>query len=414
MLKRLRAWSWMGLLPAVVVVNLSLPSIAGLPLGIGKALGQSGGLAPAGNWEALYPAGWRDGEPMHVATDGFFVIRLDADGMSLAEAQSQLRVIARDDAGTEVLGDVSVLVGEAGSVQNTYLLGWAARQPLAASTALTVTLAVEPAVVNAAVGGQFPLVVDGDPTPLAVPDAHLEGWRKYYRGEGQSESEAASCVVAEPGQAPYSVTLPPRVVERIAATLTWTPPRVVGQVAWAPHVELRTEQGQLRERAVNPAYEVFLGPLDEGIDTLFVDDAILRDGAENYCVDLVLEDLRTGSEQRQEICSAPASLTGYSDADGDLMRCSQPPDVSELARVWCEVRGAGIEDDECGRADASQQTIPPAEAHPGLDAQGDLDPALVGCALGAPRPAPTGTALTSLAGLGLLAFLRRRRPRATL
>lgn len=394
----------LGLLPVAVVVDLSAPRIDGMPVGIGEALGCSGGpnLTPD-YWYGLNPARFSEEEPIRAATDGFFVISATGANLSLETAKAQVLVVVRDDTGAEVLGDVRFLADRSEGGYSTFLFGWAARQPLAVGASFAVTLALDPSSPYSATrGGQYPLVVDGEPTPLPVPEAKFDWWHKYYRSEGLVDGDAPFCLVSPVCAAPYTDALPPRAVERLATSIMWVPPEVVGHVAWAARVELRPEQGELESRSYgNP---IFLGTLESDVQ-LAAGHAIFHDRESSYCVDLVIEDLRTGLEQRTELCSAPGPLMGAS-ADSAISRCSAPPSTPELARVWCEVNSAGRDLEACAPYRNEGPLTPDGGTAAASDGTRDSESALFGCSLGASRPEPLF--LASLVGLGSVALLRRR------
>lgn len=405
----------LGLLPAAIVIDLALPSIEGMPVGIGEALGCSGGpnLTPD-YWYGLNPERFSEEEPIHTATDGFFVISATGANLSLETAKAQVLVVVRDDAGAEVPGDVSVLADNSSGASSRFLFGWAARQPLPVGARFTATLALDPSSPHGGTrGGEFPLVVDGEPTPLPVPEATFDWWHKYYRGDGLVDGAAPSCLVNPVCATPYTVPLPPRVTERLATMIMWTPPPVVGHVAWAARVELRPGQGELLPRHVGE--ELFFGTLESSAKVT-AGSPLFSERAERYCVDLVIEDLRTGLEQRSELCSAPGPLMQPS-ADSAILRCSAPPSAPELARVWCEVNSAARDFEECPAPRAENPTTTPGDsatppdAGAAIAAEGarDSERALLGCSLGASRQGDLF--LVSLAGLAGMGMLRRRHRR---
>lgn len=405
----------LGLLPAAIVLDLTMPSIDGMPLGVGEALGCSGGpnLTPD-YWYGLNPARFSEEEPIHTATDGFFVISATGANLSIETAKAQVLVVVRDEAGAEVPGDVSVLADTSSDGLNSFLFGWAARHPLAVGARFTATLALDPSSpFGADRGGEFPLIVDGEPTPLPAPEAIFDWWHKYYRGDGLVDGGAPYCLVNSPCGAAYTVPLPPRVTERLATMIMWTPPPVVGHVAWAARVELRPGQGELLRRPAGE--ELFFGTLETS-PRVTAGSPLFSERAERYCVDLVIEDLRTGLEQRTELCSAPGPLMRPG-TDSAIVQCAAPPSTPELARVWCEVRSAARDFEACTASRPENLSTPPGDsatppdtgAPAAADGARDSEGAIVGCSLGPSRQGHLF--LVSLAGLAGAALLRRRHRR---
>jgi hypothetical protein len=405
---------WVALVPGMFAVDMLFPTTEGLPVGVGDALGCSGGPnlpAVVDGWTALSPrlshtaAGNAVAEEsFSVATDGFFAISGEGNPLSLEQARAQLRVVVRDEDGLEVPGDISVLRSE--PTRDSHLFGWVARQPLALGARLTVTLATEPATPgDRNVGGEFRLKVEGAATAPSAPVVKYEDWGTFYRGDGEVGS--VQCMSsARCGPRP-TLSLPPRVTEHVAAQVHWMPPEVVGGVAWRVRVEPDAQQAVVSSAEstlddTGAGQELF-GKVETAYRGVHVDDVIFQERADDYCVTVVLEDLRTGLEQRSELCAAPGPLQKYG-TDTELAGCLEPPSA-ELTRAWCELSQSTLP--ECGAAGAEQAETP---ADAGAAASEVDVRATAGCALGGAHAGAPGVA--SLAGLAATWLLRRRPRRA--
>src|SRR4051812_17723377 len=105
----LRGWMGVALVPGLFAVNMLVPTTEGLPVGVGEALGCSGGAnlpAVVDGWTSLRPrlshTADANADELSVATDGFFAISGEGDNLSLEQAQAQLWVVVRDEGGAEV------------------------------------------------------------------------------------------------------------------------------------------------------------------------------------------------------------------------------------------------------------------------------------------------------------------------
>jgi len=384
-----------GLVPTMFGLDLWLPSADGLPTGVGEALGCSGapGNEPLRNgWSYLKPALLKNAEDprVPVASDGFFVIHGEGGGLSREQAQTELRVVVQAASGAEVAGDVSLLPS---TPQGGYDFAWVARQPLEVGASLSAVLATEPTTSNSDVGGRFRLDVEGAPTPLPTPELVFDSWHKFYHGTGELVRcrSVTGCTVAVK-------LVSGNVVEQVSTALRWTPPAITGGVAWNVRVELGAEQWQ----ADSLTHELrFYGEYPEqGYD---LSPVVFPHAAGRYCVTLVLEDVRTGQDQRTEACSEPGPLLSAW-TDTELPSCSEPPSA-ELTPTWCELKGLP-RPAQCaallpqGEAPATDETIVR-----GPDLGDDSSPPS-GCQLG-----PGVSATPAVAALAGLALTWRRRSR---
>jgi hypothetical protein len=316
--------------------------------------------------------------------------------------------VVRDEAGVEVPGDLGVLASEPRSTQDSHLFGWVARQPLAVGARLTATLATEPATLgDPNVGGEFRLTVEGPATAPSAPVVKYEDWGTFYRGEGEMGSvQCMSSTGCEPR--PLSLPLPPRVIEQVIAQVHWMPPEVVGGVAWRVRVEPDAPQAVVSsaEPALpdTGAVQELFGRVETPYRGVHIDDVIFPERGESYCVTVVLEDLRTGLEQRSPLCAAPGPFERKYGTDTALRGCDEPP-TAELTRAWCELHHSARP--ECGAAGAEP---PEAQTDAGAAAGAGDVRETTGCALGGAR---AGTpAVASLAALAVAWLLRRRQRRA--
>jgi hypothetical protein len=383
---------WVGLLPGAVVLSMLAPSVEGLPVGMGEALGCGGGgsWAPR-QWTTLGPTVIRDDTgAVPVATDGFFTIAAVGNDLSLELAQAQLRVAVRDEGGAEVPGSVSVLPNEG---NDWHLFGWTPRDALTVGTRLTATLTTDPPTDG--IGGDWALEVEGEPTSPGRPQAAFGQWGTFYGSDGSGE--LVSCRASDLCNG-ERISLPAHLVEKVSARAVWTAPDIVGSVAWRIRVEAAAPAGEADGKGL-----LFFGNDTEALSPLELGRVDFRDRAQGYCINVVLEDLRTGLEQRSELCSPAGPLERF-DADG-LYRCVEPPSA-ELTPLWCEMHQGRLVHPLCRPTGDDQ----PADAgNPSGELTNSAAPAeersLSGCAIGGARSAPP--AFVALAGLVLTSLVRR-------
>jgi hypothetical protein len=400
--RTIKVWALVGFVPALFALDMWVPVAKGLPTGIGEALGCSGiGNGPVlDGWTSLEP--WlyrldRARANIPVATDGFFAIVAQGHGLSPEQAQAELRLVVSDAGGDEVIGDVSLLRTWA---EGTYLLGWAAREPLAVGAQLSASLGTAPgSKVNANVGGQFALLVEGEPTPLPLPELAFAGWGKYYHGTGDS----VLCAT-KPGTCNAGVTtsVPGSVVEQVSAVVRWTQPaQLTGGVAWSVRVELGPEQAEAGTVAISREFLVY--EPDEA-QAGYLGSVVFPRRAERYCGTLVIEDLRTGRDRRAESCSAPGVLEEVA-TDTNLTLCKEPP-TAALTPAWCGLHHAqpALCAEFAAAGDPTTEVAPASGSNDELGA--DSATTSRGCELSVARSAAPSSA--ALAGL-VLGWLRRRR-----
>jgi hypothetical protein len=394
----LRSGALVALVPAMFAVDLWVPASNVLPTGIREALGCSGaGNVPARDgWTWLQPAlvSVTPGQALPVATDGFFAILAEVNGLSAADASEQLRVVVTDAAGVEIAGEVRLLGSER---EGSYIFGWTALEPLAVGAVFTLTLATEPATTGIAfVGGQFPLVVAGEPTPLPEPALGFESWARFYHGSGNTVScrPRTDCGTIPP------LTIPSNMVDQVSALAHWSMPEVTGGVAWRLHIELGPEQGDIHPPGnvitvfgSNPEFESQLGEL------------VFPNQQPRYCATLVLTDLRTGTARRAERCS-PAGEFERASSDTQLAACVEPP-LPELTRIWCELRAPAMSP----QCEALTAPLPgPDATEDGPDLANESSQPSSSCQLG--RVRTSASAWAGIAGVALVVLRRRRRRRS--
>jgi hypothetical protein len=327
-----------ALVPAVFVGGLMLPEQPILHLGVGKVLGCSGaGNAPAPiGWTSLTTSLPPDAEhgAVPIATDGFFAI--DAVRASLLEsaAESGLRVVVTNEAGEVIAGETTLLETRSPS---SYLFGWSAAEPLAVGSKLRASLsALQPTEAGSPqVGGEYPLLVVGAPTPLLEPELTFSSWLDFYHGEGPATLSCAG--VFDPGACGAQTFLVPTLVtKQLAAQLSWDLPAVTGSVAWKARLEASPTNGDASFTVYGDEY--FGGDATQ-LPGPLLGRAVFPTTAAQYCVTLVLTDLRTKQETRAEAC-APAQPPQSAQTDTSLGSCAQPPSEA-LNEAWCRMRSSG-------------------------------------------------------------------------
>lgn len=190
------------------------------------ALACSGGgasgsdVAPATGWTWLKPSLAPNPSvgTVSIATDGFFVIDAEGNGLTAGDAASSMQVVVTD-------GKVELLLDRQ---LGWYFFGWSATSPLPLGARLFASLRATPIAPGAAgqVGGQFPLVVVAEPSSLAEPLPAFGDWFDFYRGR---EGATVSCEAATWGCLPERMLSIPLGFDRaLAAQVIWNLPELAG------------------------------------------------------------------------------------------------------------------------------------------------------------------------------------------
>jgi hypothetical protein len=410
----------LGFLPVAFVGTLLVPEGVGLPMGIGEALGCGGTLDPgsAPGWVGLtqvLPTS-EENPSVPVATDGFFAIEVHVDEMTAEAAQASMNVVVTDESGLLVPGETKLLSKRQ---EGWYLFGWTAKAPLDEGAELTAELSASPRSERAygPIGGSFPLVVVGAPTPLPEPSLVFSAWADFFHGVGGS---ASSCKAESRYCSDGPIPIPATVTKQVAVDVTWKAPPTSGGVAWKPRVEASPSHPDAI--AIGPStFQEFTGGATErdlGYVTFPTD-------AESYCVTLVLEDLRTHEERRTEVCEKPQAAQ-RSHTDTRLDRCREPPSPA-LTEAWCRLREGddpecahvvGINGAEAGAGTSGASSGSGDGGHAGAGGPGSYSgehmtehypgPPSKGCQIGVSRQTASGGALL-FAALATLHHVRRRR-----
>ena len=156
--------------------------------------------------------------------------------------------------------------------------------------------------------------------------------------------------------------------------------RVPNAVAWEVSVAEVDGKGLLADTAPSPV--ILLSGEPSGFRLPFVDQ---RD---EYCVNVVVRDLRSDQELSEEICTSPVEPVEHISADR-MKYCLQPP-TPELNARWCEAQGL---ESDCAAMPASTPS----------GASG-------GCSIARPN-GKTGAPAALLAALALFLVGRRRETR---
>ena len=323
-------WGWLALVPCVFGLDLALPAAQLLPTGIPEARGCSVEVPPPRQgWDSLEPTTptGSPSEPVPVATDGFFTMRARGYGLSLEQAQSELRVRVTDSDGVEISGDLRLL-GD----PRDYMFGWSAREPLPLGSRLNALLGVDASASDAGssdagaidtgvVGGSYVLEVVGPPVPLPEPELRLGRWSRYYRGSGAT----VNCWSLDTCGS-HRLDVPESVSEDVAVEASWIPPQTSTGVAWRVRME---RSGSVNSESTADSW-AFARQLTFRAAVPF---SALE---QRHCVRLSIEDLRNGEKRSTESCAEPGPLQGFG-TDTLLQQCSEPPNEA-LTRAWCDLR----------------------------------------------------------------------------
>jgi hypothetical protein len=373
------------------------------------------------------PAGWRyfviasqsERERVEVGTDGFVLLEATFTGDDGDEEvePAEIEVTASDQAGP-VAGHLELLrsvtrpgranaTGTAGSVFNYW--GWQADEPLPVGSILQLSFGISNGLWP--ISDTVELEVVGEPAALPTPSgASFGNWVDYRRGDG----DLVECTIdlsdgSCSGLDTDTILVPEREVQHRANDTLWDVPEVAGMVAWEARVEL---SGPLGDGVASDEVAV-VGGVDVGpVDTGFI---VFPSDAEEYCVVLVIEDLRTGEEVRSEpACGDPEQATSTVRAHR-LDQCIEPPTPASKD-LWCESHPdhiaclPGGASGGAGPSEAGQASVGDAgeESMGGRTSSGEPKPRARNAGQSDScrfRPAPAGVAphaLALLLGLGLV------------
>jgi len=334
------------LVPVVFAGELALPEHAELHVGVGDALGCSGssGTAPLASgfsWVKPRLGQDRNAPLVPIATDGFFSIDATAYLLSADAVQQGLEVVVKDDRGATVAGETKLLWSDE---SGKYLFGWSATSPLVVGAKLEATLTATPAAPTAAaenVGGKYELEVVGEPTPLPDASFTFTTWYDFYRGKPGAMVSCQTTGSACSG--PFAIDVPATVEKQLAAELTWRPPKFTSGVAWSVRLEASPSQSDVDlSGAVSNQY---VGLASSANGTLGLGRVRFPTPRDQYCVTLVITDLRTRTESRAETCAA-APTPGAADTDTGLASCLQSPSAA-LTEAWCALRSDAASQPAC-------------------------------------------------------------------
>lgn len=405
--------------------------------GVGRRLGQlvwlvpllaavqqvgGGGVPPA---EACSGGGPGPGEWLHldvaaaplgrvpVATDGFVAFAgLFYFGETDAAVEVPwVRVV--DDAGETVPGQVRILKSDTDTSSTKVLLGWQSAQALPVGAVFQLTLAPANGAAGEGGAGNLPsqsktveLEVVEEPVTLPTPTVTLGPWVDVRHGVGELVDceEDTSC-----GR--FTLRVPTSEMRLPGVSVSWEPPDFSSMVAW----EVRAQTANARDEVTSSLNrEALVARKREEGEVIELGQVVFADDASEYCVVLIVKDLRTGKEtSSQPVCESPREPE-YERADHDLASCDEPPTPESLP-LWCAGRPS---DELCpdqvgqagegggGQAGSAQAGQPADVAEPAIATR---ESPSGGCQL---TPG-AGSASLATAALGALLSLvtRRRRKR---
>lgn len=308
------------------------------------AVQELGGVPTA---EACAGSGWSDSPAwarlvvadaypltrVSVGTDGFVALEGDFyEGDTEAEVQlPALR--ATDETGNEVPGRVELLRSESRGDVTRVVLGWQSDEPLAVGTVLELTFSGRSADGGEGGAGsasqelgRVTLDVVEASAPLPTPSLTPGAWFEVGHGVG----ELVDCE-ANNSCGDYTLQVPTREVRLPAVEASWALPDFAGMVAW----EVRTEASDPQNGVESSLqHSTVVARRREKTDVVDVGSVVFADDASDYCVVLVVKDLRTGDEARSEPrCDIPSEAE-YERADHKLASCAEPP-TPESVPFWC-------------------------------------------------------------------------------
>jgi hypothetical protein len=368
------------MVPAVFVMEYAGP--AGIRVAQGCAAG--GGGVPLPSPRIIRQGGEPGGKAFPVATDGFFLMETT---QPVQDPTTSIEVTVTS-AGVEVPGVLQTLEDS----EKKNLLGWHADQALPMGALLEVHVEV----LSSSASDDVLLSVVGEPTELAAPEISFGEWVDFRRGIG----DLVAC---------RNVTGCPTPIfnvygdeeARQAVEVRWHLPEITGFVAWRQRLEL--SNGVAAEGAFGQEHVFSSGPRSRDVGIVAFPEPAAR-----QCATLVVEDLRTGQEQRSELCAEP-DPPGTMYRNYSLEACERPPSPT-LQHAWCESH----ENDPICLGAADLRPLPePPDGVPNHDANdGTADDELEsgtseGCQM-APSGSLLGSGATLFFALGVVAARRRR------
>jgi hypothetical protein len=418
-------WNWRKwVLMALLLAGVFLAQHAG-PQGlfpVAEGCSGYGSLGGPPGWRYFVVASKSEQERVEVGTDGFVLLEATFTGHDEEGEPAEIEVTASDQVGP-VAGRLELLrsVTRPGRPVVNYW-GWQADEPLPVGSIVQLSFGISNGLWP--ISDTVELEVVGEPAALPTPSAALGEWVDYRRGAGELvectiDLDFGSCGDPEA----ETILVPEGEVRHWANDTLWQVPEIQGMVAWAAHAEL---SGPLDDAVTVEDEVVVVGGVDVGdVDAGMV---VFPSDAEEYCVVLVVEDLRTGEEVRSEpVCGDPEQAIGSGVPifaprlfhDHRLDQCTQPPTAASKD-LWCAYHP---EDPPCVPGPDSGGTGP-SEA--GQASVGDAGETGVGgrTSSGEPtprarsardsescrfRPAPAGVATHALALLFALGLVLGRR-----
>jgi MYXO-CTERM domain-containing protein len=391
-----------GWVPVVFVSTMVVPEQVGV-LGMGPALGCSAGGnvpdPPAGfTWLKPSMMSLTERTSVPVGTDGFFVIDAEGHELSADSAESGMTVEVRDATGELVPGQVWLLKEKQ---PGWYLFGWEAATHLEVGAELTATLSAAPLARDGEnVGGDFPLVVMGEPAELSESTLSFPNWVGFFGGEEPTvdctpDPDYSSC------GPPERVQVPATLRQHEAANAVWQLPELSVGVAWEARLAPAESDSDVLLPGLTPEYLVDTPETEVSLGMV-----VFPTDAEQHCVVLSVQDLRVDDYYETEVCVATEAPSRF-DTDSQLRACLEPP-TDGSAEAWCRLKGEQAPS-ECEAILEPEPGVGGAggsEAEPGGDDPLRSSRTSKGCQLGG---VPSGSG----GWLALAAFvaLRRRRRR---
>lgn len=412
-------------LACLVPFVAALQQVGGHGVPLAEACSGSG-PGPEPRWLNLSVADSYPLTQVAIATDGFVLL----DGtFNRGEEQQELQlpwVRVTNDAGDEVPGQLQVLRSEPHGDYIQAYLSWHSDQALPIGTVLQLSSADNPN--SAGEGGSsnatqdfgsITLEVVEEPTPLPTATVTLGAWLDVRHGVG----DLVDCVSWN-SCGNSTLQVPTREIRLPGVSVTWKLPGFSSMVAW----EVRAEPSD-PQNGVETGFSrsEVVGRKGAKAETVEVGPVTFADDASDYCVVVVVKDLRTGDESRSEpVCEAPGDAE-YERADHELGLCEEPP-TPESVPLWClnhrfdehcpdypgepgegtgdHASGAqgGQPADAGGRTSSATQGGQPTDTDEPTDAS--RESASGGCQV---TPAASGFGLAAAALGALLSFIARRR-----
>jgi hypothetical protein len=331
-----------------------------------------------------------DTGPLSVGPDGFFALAVLTRGITTEEVLAALTVGVQNSTGAYMDGSLAVLRSQNAGSEDQVVVGWSSATPLEPDQDFSVSVMANDQ------GQGFAMRTGGNDADLVVPPLAATPFERITYDVG----ELISCDLSFNGCGQLT-GVGAETRDLYETTLTTGGSLVANAVAWEVSVTEVDGKGILTDAAPWPTILLY------GEQSAF--SLAFADQRDEYCVNVVVRDLRSGEEVSEEHCTSPVEPVEQLSAD-KMIYCLTPPNP-ELTARWCAVSPSAASDPRCqqigsGSGGPDGSTVPAAPAEPPMIGRDD-DSDRGGCSIARPN-GKTCAHAALLAALALFLVGRRR------